>query len=44
MPQLRKLFVYSEGLQGEFSARRVTSAEEPYNLLNAVVLSSGIEK
>ena len=44
MPQLRKIFVYSEALQGDFAPGQVTIAEEPYNLLNTVILSSGIDE
>jgi hypothetical protein len=40
MPQLRVFYAYSEALQGELTPERMTSAEEPYNLINVVYLAS----
>lgn len=39
MPQLRVFYAYSEALQGELTPERMTSAEEPYNLINVVYLA-----
>ena len=39
MPQLRIFYAYSEALEGELTLERMTSAEEPYNLLNVVYLA-----